>query len=76
MWAHLVARNKPMVTTEPAVGSPRLLGLGSKLYPSNIQRMLNKDLSQFMQSLSRQNAEIKQAKGSLCWQGALTTTIT
>ena len=33
-----------MVITEPAVASKRLLGLGSKLYPSNLQRMLNKDL--------------------------------
>ena len=33
------------------VPSARPLGLGSKLYPSNMQRMLNKDLAWFMQSL-------------------------
>ena len=36
---------KAMSITEPAVPSARLLGLGSKLYPSNMQRMLNKDLT-------------------------------
>ena len=29
-----------------------MLGLGSKLYPGNMQRMLNKDLTRFTQSLS------------------------
>ena len=38
---------------EPAVLIARLLGLGSKLYPSNMQRTLNKDLTRFIQSLSR-----------------------
>ena len=42
-----------MVITEPAVASTRLLGLGSKLYPSNMQRILKKDLTQFTESLSR-----------------------
>ena len=42
-----------MVITEPAVPSRRLLSLGSKLYPSNIQRMLNKDLTRFKQSHSQ-----------------------
>ena len=32
-----------------------ILGLGSKLYPGNMQRMLNKDLTRFMQSLSREH---------------------
>ena len=36
-----------------AVSRERLLGLSSKLYPSNMQRMLKKDLTPFMQSLSR-----------------------
>ena len=31
-----------------------LLGLGSKLYPGNMQRMLNKDVTRFMQSLKRE----------------------
>ena len=44
---------KPLVPTEPAIQSTRLLGLGLKLYPSNRLRMLNKDLTRFMQSLSR-----------------------
>ena len=33
--------DKPMVTSEPAVPSAQLLGLGSKLYHSNMQHMLN-----------------------------------
>ena len=45
--------DKLMVTNEPPVASVRLLGLGSKLHPSNMQRTLNKDLTRFMQSLSR-----------------------
>ena len=39
--------DKPMVTNEPPVASVRLLGLGSKLHPSNMQRTLNKDLTRF-----------------------------
>ena len=42
----------PMDITEPAVPSARLLGLCSKLYPSNVLRMLNKNLNCFVQSLS------------------------
>ena len=45
---------------DTAVASARLLGLGSKLYPSDMLRMFNKDLSQFMQSLSKY-AKIRQA---------------
>ena len=49
--------DNPRVTTEPAVPSARVLGLGSKLYPSNMLRMLNKNLNCFVQCLSwaRQN---------------------
>ena len=49
-----------MVITEPAVPSARLLGLGSKLYPSNMTRMLNKDLS--WSSLIDQAVFLKYAK--------------
>ena len=42
-----------MVITEPAVPSTRLVGLGSKLYPSNMQHMLNKVLTRFLQGRSR-----------------------
>ena len=42
-----------MITTEAAVPRARLLGLGLKLYPSNLERMLNKDFTRLMQSLSR-----------------------
>ena len=42
-----------MVTIEPAVASARTLGLGLKVYPSNMQHMLNKDFTRFMKSLSR-----------------------
>ena len=55
-----------MVIPEIAVASEWLLGLGSKLYPSDIQCMLSKDLTQFVQSLS---SKIKQVKERLCWQG-------
>ena len=41
---------KPMVATKTTVASAWLLGLGSKLYPSDMLCMFNKDLSQFMQS--------------------------
>ena len=37
-----------MVTTEPGVPSVHVLGLGSKLYPSNMLRMLNTDLTRFI----------------------------
>ena len=43
--------DKPMVVTEPAVASAWLIGLGSKLYPSNIPCMLDKYLTRFVQSL-------------------------
>ena len=49
-----------MVTIKFAVPGARLLSLGLKLYPSNIQRMLNKDFTRFMQSLSR----IRQIRAS------------
>ena len=52
--------DKPMVTTKTSVASARLLGLDSKLYPSDMLRMFNKDLSQFMQSLSKY-AKVRQA---------------
>ena len=40
-----------MVINEPTIPSARLLGLGLKLYPSNLQLMLNKDLTRFMPNL-------------------------
>ena len=45
--------DKPMVITEPVAVGVRVLGLGSKLYPSNMPHMLNKDLTRFVQRLSR-----------------------
>ena len=56
--------DKPMILTEPAVPSTQLLGLGSKLYPSNMLCMLNKDLTRFMQY-----NKIEQAIERRCWQG-------
>ena len=49
--------DKTRAITEPDVASARLLGLGSKLYLRNMLRMLNKNLTRFIQSLSqvRQN---------------------
>ena len=43
--------DKPMIRTEPAVPTARLLGLDSKLYPSKMQHMLNKDFTRFMPRL-------------------------
>ena len=54
--------DKLMVLTELAKANTRLLGLGSKLYPSSMQCMLHKDLSQFIESLS-------WVRVHLCWQG-------
>ena len=54
--------DKPMFITEPVVPSERILGLGSKLYPRNMQHMLKRDLVRFMQFFSRvrQNRESKR----------------
>ena len=40
--------DKPIVITEPLETSARSLGLGSKLYPSNMLHVLNKDLTRFI----------------------------
>ena len=55
--------DKPLII-EPAVPSTRLLGLSSKLYPSNKQHMLNKDFSRFMESLTCGSKSSKWKKGS------------
>ena len=52
----------PVVITEPAVPSARLLSLGSKVFPSKMQRMLNKDLARFIQALLSQ-------QGQMLWRG-------
>ena len=59
------------------VASARLLGilgLGSELYSCNMQRMLNKDITRFMQSLSRerQNRASKR-KAQLAEQAVCTS---
>ena len=54
-----------MVTTEPAVPSVQVLDPGSKLYPSNILRMLNIDLTRFLRV---QYANIEKVKERLYWQ--------
>ena len=56
--------DKPLIITEPAVLTARLLDLGSKLYPSNMQRMLNKDLTRFTQSFSSTPKSSKRKKDS------------
>ena len=53
---------KSMIIKKLAVVSARLLGLGSRLYPSNMPRMLNRDLTRFMQSFS--STPNKRKKGS------------
>ena len=52
---------KSMVIIKPAVpwktkmaARSGILGLGSRLHPGKMQRILNKDLNRFMQSLSRE----------------------
>ena len=50
-----------MVITEPALPSKGILG--SKLYPGNMPRMLNKDRTRF----SSTPGKIEQAKERLCW---------
>ena len=59
--------NKAMVIAEPTVPSVRLLGLGSRLYPSNMPRMRNKDRTRFKQRLSRR-ATIEQVNARRCSQ--------
>ena len=59
--------NKAMVIAEPTVPSVRLLGLGSRLYPSNMPRMPNKDRIRFKQRLSRR-ATIEQVNARRCSQ--------
>ena len=54
-----------MVINDHAVASTRLIGMGSKLYPSNIPPMLNKDLTRSTQNHSGS----EQAKERLCCQG-------
>ena len=55
--------DKSLSITEPAVPSARLLGLGTKLYPSSMQRMLNKDLTWFTQSFPGTPKSSKGTKG-------------
>ena len=54
--------DKSMVITEPTVPSAWLLGLDSKLYPSNKQHMFNKDLTLLMHV--RQNRAIERGCAS------------
>ena len=51
-----------MVITEPVEPSARLLGLGSEMYPSNMQGMLSKDQIRFRKSLSRGHQSSKPKK--------------
>ena len=53
----------PVVITEPAVPSARLLSLGSKVFPSKMQRMLNKDLARFIQALLSQQGQMLRRRG-------------
>ena len=53
----------PVVIAEPAVPSARLLSLGSKVFPSEMQRMLNKDLARFIQALLSQQGQMLRRRG-------------
>ena len=55
----------PRVITEPAVLSARILSLGSKVFPSKIQLMLNKDLARFIQALLSQQGQMLRRWGGL-----------
>ena len=68
VWEHPFT-DKRTVITEPAVPRTRRSGLGSKLYPSNVPRMFNKDLAGFMQSLSRVRQKLSKQRKRLCCQG-------
>ena len=68
MWEHPFT-DKRTVITEPAVPRARRSGLGSKLYPSNLPRMLNKDLTGFKQIISRVRQKLSKKKKGLCCQG-------
>ena len=52
--------DEPMVITEPAVPSARVVGLGSKLYPSNMQRMLTKKILLNSCRVFLENAKIER----------------
>ena len=57
--------DKPIVITEPAVQSAWLLGMGSRLYPSNMQRVLNqRPYSIQAESISSAPKSRKRKKGS------------
>ena len=68
VWEHPFT-DKRAVITEPAVPRTRRSGLGSKLYPSNLPRMLNKDLTGFKQIISRVRQKLSKKKKGLCCQG-------
>ena len=51
-----------------------ILGLGSRLYPGNMQRIFNKDLTRFMQSLSRE-CQNRASKRKALLAGCLTVKI-
>ena len=54
--------------TELTVPRARLLGLGSKLCPSNMPGMFNKDLTRFASCrVSLEHAKIEQTKERPCW---------
>ena len=54
-----------MVITEPAVPNSWLFCLGSKLYPSNMQHMLNKDLTPFIFDLFLSMPKLSKWKKAL-----------
>ena len=56
-----------MVTSESAVESAQLLGLGSKLYPSNMLRKVLIDSCRVFLKY----AKIEQTKERLCWQDVM-----
>ena len=56
--------DEPMFTTEPTVPSARILSLDSKMDPSDIQRMLNKDFTRFhAKSFSKTPKSSRRKKG-------------
>ena len=56
-----------MIKTEPAVLNTQLWGMSSRLYPSNVQHVLNKDPSRRVFFEYATSCKRKED----CWQGVL-----
>ena len=62
--------DEPIVITELTLPTAGLFCLSSRLYPTIMQRALNKDVTWFMQSLSQVHKNWESER-KLCWQSVL-----